>query len=391
MTDGAHERSAEAIASSRDELVGLSERIHGFAELSAEEVQSAAAVADLLEDHGFAVEPGVGGMPTALDARRGSGDLVVGLIAEYDALPEVGHACGHNIIAASAVGAALGLASVADELGIAVALIGTPAEERLGGKAIMLEAGAFDDLGCALMVHPWSVDRLDSAVLAVTQFEVSFGGRAAHASAAPDLGVNAADAMVIAQVAIGLLRQQLPQGVQVHGIVTEGGAAANIIPAVARGSFMVRARTMEQLEAAIPRVRACFEAGATASGASVELHVISKDYTHLEQDADLLACFARHAEALGRRFQTEGPAPSYSTDMGNLSLAVPSIHPLLSIETGGAVNHQPAFAAACLGPSAEAAILDGARALAAVGIDAATDPGLRQRLVDGAARRGRRS
>ena len=376
--------AAAAIESSRDALIALSEAIHGFAELGFEEVASAAAAADLLEGAGFSVTRGVCDLPTAFDARFGSGDLVVALMAEYDALPEVGHACGHNIIATSSIGAGLGLAAVADELGLEVRVLGTPSEESGGGKALMLERGGFDGVAAAMMVHPWSLERLHSSCLAVSQLDVSFAGRTAHARAAPWEGVNAGDAMVISQVAIGLLRQQLPPGCQVHGIVTEGGQAANIIPGSTSGKFMARARSIEDLEALVPRVVACFEAGALASGAVLAVSQTAPAYTHLVQDPDLLASYRRHAEARGRTFDDDDagvPAPTYSTDMANISLAIPSIHPLIRIETNGAVNHQPEFAAACLGPSAEAAIIDGAVALAGVAIDAASTEELRARLI----------
>ena len=376
--------AAAAIESSRDVLVALSEAIHGFAELGFEEVASAGAAADLLEASGFTVTRGVCDLPTAFDARFGSGDLVVALMAEYDALPEVGHACGHNLIATSSIGAGLGLAAVADELGLEVRVLGTPSEESGGGKALMLERGGFDGVAAAMMVHPWSLERLYSSCLAVSQLDVSFAGRTAHASAAPWEGVNAGDAMVVSQVAIGLLRQQLPPGCQVHGIVVDGGQAANIIPGSTTGKFMARARSIEDLEALVPRVIACFEAGALASGATLTVTQTAPAYTHLVQDPDLLASYRRHAEARGRSFDDDDagvPAPTYSTDMANISLVIPSIHPLIKIETNGAVNHQPEFAAACLGPSAETAIIDGAIALAGVAVDAASTDAIRARLI----------
>ena len=236
------------------------------------------------------------------------------------------------------------------------------------------------------MAHPWSFDRLESACLAVDHFDVAFEGRTAHASAAPSEGINAGDAMVISQVALGLLRQQLPEGDQLHGIVTEGGQAANIIPGHVTGRFMCRSRTIEGLGALVPRVRACFEAGALASGTTVAIESLAPNYSHLEQDPDLLAAYRRHAEARGRRFELDdegAPLPTYSTDMANISLAIPSIHPLIGLETNGAVNHQPEFAAACVGPSANQALFDGAVALSLTGLDAATTPSLRQRLQAG--------
>ncbi len=194
--------------------------------------------------------------------------------------------------------------------------------------------------------------------------------------------------MVIAQVALGLLRQQLPPGDQVHGVVTNGGEAANIIPARVTGRFMARSLTLGGLERLEPRVQACFRAGAQATGAEVRFVPLAPDYSHMESDQGLLARYRANAEALGRRFtlDDEGAArPTLSTDMANVSLAVPTIHPLLAIESGGSVNHQPEFAAACITPSADTAVRDGALALAWTAIDAAEPGALRDRLLAGAA------
>jgi len=368
------------------DLLALSHDLHAHPELSFDEVHSAARTADVLERGGFRVTTGTAGLPTAFVAEAGDGPLVLAICAEYDALPDVGHACGHNIIAASAVGAGLGLLPLADELGVTVRVLGTPAEEGGGGKVLMLDAGAFDDVHAAMMVHPWATERLEATCLAVHHFDVAFAGRTAHASAAPWQGVNAGDAMVIAQVALGLLRQQLPPGDQLHGVVTNGGEAANIIPARVTGRFMVRSLTIQGLEELIPRVRACFEAGARATGAEVEFTPLAPDYSHMESDADLLGHYRSNAEALGRTFDLDdrGAArPTLSTDMANVSLAVPTIHPLLAIDSQGAVNHQPEFAAACITPSADAAVRDGALSLAWTAIDAAAPGPLRERLLAG--------
>ena len=377
-------RVAEAVQASLPDLVNLADGLHAEPELGFEEYRSAEAVASMLERHGFAVERGIAGMETAFRATRGSGELHLALMAEYDALPEVGHACGHNLIAASAVGAGIALAAVADELDLTIEVLGTPAEEGGGGKVLMIDAGLFDRVHAAMMAHPWSFDRLSSACLAVDHFDVEFSGRTAHASAAPDQGVNAADAMVIAQVAMGLLRQQLAPGDQIHGIVTLGGEAANVIPAKVTGRFMCRSTSISALDALRPRVDACFQAGALATGCELVVTELAPAYSHMEQDEELLAAYRRHAEARGRQFALDdegAPEPTYSTDMANVSLVVPSIHPLIGIETQGAVNHQPEFAAACTGPSAETALLDAATSLALTGVDAARTPHLRERLL----------
>ena len=380
-----NERAVEAIEGARGELVGLSHYIHAHPELGYEEFESAEAVARIAEAFGFAVERAIAGLPTAFRATRGEGSLHVVYCAEYDALPDVGHACGHNIIAAASLGAAIGLAAVADELDLRVTLLGTPSEEGGGGKVDLIAAGYFDDEHAALMVHPFASERLEAIVLAVDHFDVVFTGKEAHASAAPWEGLNALDALTISQVALGLLRQQLRPGDQVHGIVTEGGSAANIIASRAVGRFMARATTAERLKELRERVDACFEAGALATGTTLRIEELGHPFTHLTSDVDILDHYRRAAEALGRSFHLDDdgvPKPTISTDMGNVSLVVPSIHPLLMIPTNGAVNHQPEFTAACVTPAADQAVIDGAIALATTVIAVALDEGLRERLVN---------
>jgi amidohydrolase len=374
----------EAVEGNKDRLVSLSRAIHDEPELCFEEARAAARGAALLEESGFDVERGAYGLPTAVRATTGPGPLSVVICAEYDALPAVGHACGHNLIAAAAVGAGAGLAGVAGDLGLAVTVLGTPAEEGGGGKVMLLERGAFAGAHAAMMVHPWPEDRLSATCLAVDHIEVRFAGRAAHASASAGRGINAADAMVLSQVAIGLLRQQLDVGDQVHGIVTKGGDAANIIPAETIGRFMIRARTLDGLARLRPRVQRCFEAGALATGSTVEVRDLAPTYSHFVPDDALLASWRRNAESLGRRYPSDDdgePLPTISTDMANVSLACPSIHPMVGIDARGAVNHQAEFADACLGPSAEQAILDGAVGMAWTAVDASTEGPLRTHLL----------
>jgi amidohydrolase len=378
------ERASEAIEDVRNELVSLSHFIHEHPELGYEEYESSTVLANFIEGQGFEVERGSAGLPTAFRATKGTGDLHVVYCAEYDALPDVGHACGHNIIATSSLGAAIGLGAVADDAGVTVTLLGTPSEEGGGGKVDLLDAGYFDDAHAAMMVHPFPSDRLEATVLAVDHFDVVYIGKEAHASAAPWEGVNALDALTIAQVALGLLRQQLRPGDQVHGIVTEGGSAANIIPSRVVGRFMARSVTFDRLAQLRERVNACFEAGALATGATLAFEELGHPFSHLESDLDILAHYRQAAEALGRDFHLddeEAPRPTISTDMGNVSLKVPSIHPLLMIPTNGAINHQPEFTAACVTPDADQAVIDGALALAHTAIAVAEDEKLRERLM----------
>jgi amidohydrolase len=380
----AREIAASAIQRHGDELVALSHFIHSHPELGYEEFESSNAVASLAEEAGFVVERGIAGLPTAFRATMGRGDLHIVYCAEFDALPDVGHACGHNLIAASSLGAGIGLGTVADELNVTVTVLGTPSEEGGGGKIDLIKAGYFDDVHAAMMVHPFPSDRLDALCLAVDHFDVTYEGKEAHAAAAPWVGVNALDALTIAQVAIGLLRQQLRPGDLVHGIVLEGGSAANIIPSRAAGRFMARSLTSERLAELRLRVDACFEAGALATGASLRIEEIGSAFSQMETDTDVLAHYRVAAEALGRSFTLDDEGvdrPAISTDMANVSLVVPSIHPMLMIPTNGAVNHQPEFTAACITPEADRAVLVGAIALAHTAIAVANDEKLRARLM----------
>jgi amidohydrolase len=377
----AKEAARERVRQASDELVALSHRIHANPELGFEEERACAWLCELLDGAGLAVERGVGELPTAFAARAGSGPLHVVVCAEYDALPEVGHACGHNVIAAAAAGTGLALARVADDVGLRVTVLGTPAEEGGGGKILLLRRGAFDGAHAAMMVHPSPYEQAEMPIIAVSQFQATYTGKAAHASAYPYRGVNAADALVIAQTAIGLLRQQLRPGDRVHGIVTRGGAAANVIPAHTTGTWMVRAETLDQLEEVRAKVVRCFEAGALASGATLELSEDHEPYTEMHHDHELSALYQRNAEALGRTLLDHTDRGPGSTDMGNVSLAMPSIHPTIGIDAGGAVNHQPEFTEKCATPAADQAVVDGAVALAWTAIDAAADQALRQRLL----------
>ena len=382
----AKEAARERVEQARDELVDLSHRIHANPELGFEEEQASAWLCELLDGAGLQVERGVGDLPTAFAARAGSGPLHVVVCAEYDALPAVGHACGHNVIAAMAAGAGMALARVADDAGLRVTVLGTPAEEGGGGKILLLKRGAFDGAHAAMMVHPSPYEQPEMPIIAVNHLKVAYTGKEAHASAYPFLGVNAADALVVAQTANGLLRQHLRPSDRVHGIVTKGGDAANIIPAHTTADWMVRAADLEQLEEVRAKVARCFEAGALATGATLELSEDHDPYSEMRHDHELSALYQRNAEALGRTFIGRSDRGAGSTDMGNVSLALPSIHPTIGIDSLPAVNHQPEFTASCATPAADQAVVDGAVAMAWTAIDAAADQALRERLLAGPAR-----
>jgi amidohydrolase len=388
---GARERFDAAEQS----LIDLSHRIHAHPELGFEEERAAAWMCETMADAGFAVEQGVCGMPTAFIARAGSGPLHIAICAEYDCLPGIGHACGHNIIAASSAGAAIAAAKVADDAGLTIILLGTPAEEicNASGKILMLERGGFAGAHAAMMVHPAPVDLSAPQILAAAMFDVMYTGKEAHASAFPELGINAADALTVAQTAIGLLRQHIHDTDRIHGIVTKGGEAPNIVPAHTAARYIVRAQTLDKLQTLIPKVHRCFEAGAIATGCKYEIAGGDKPYAEMLHDRDMVSIYRRNAEALGRSFIDPDPARAVgrtramgagSTDMGNVSLAIPAIHPLIGINSIPAVNHQPEFTAACATPDADRAIVDGAVAMAWTAIDIANDKVLRKRLLNAA-------
>ncbi|MGH3319682.1 MAG: M20 family metallopeptidase [Streptosporangiaceae bacterium] len=368
-----------------EEVVGLSHRIHANPELGFEEHQSSRWVADALAGGGFRVESDVGGLPTAFAASAGSGDLTIAICAEYDALPDVGHACGHNVIASAAVTAGLALAPLADDLGVTVKVFGTPAEEGGGGKILMLDRGMFDGVHAAMMVHPSPRGLVAQPTLAVSHLEVGYSGKEAHASSYPQEGVNAGDALTVAQVSVGLLRQHIRATDRIHGIVTGGGQAPNVIPGKTTASYYARARTLEELAELRPRAERCFEAGATATGCTLTIDEASPPYSEFDHDGDMAARYRANAEALGREFdevhEDEALARAGSTDMANVSLALPAIHPMIRIECGGSSNHQHEFAAWCARPSADKAALDGGLAMAWTVIDLATDDTQRRRLL----------
>src|SRR6058998_3123459 len=373
----------ERLETTRDDLVALSHRIHAHPELGFEEERASTWLAETLDAAGFRVARGVCDLPTAFVAEAGSGPLCIAICAEYDCLPGIGHACGHNIIAAMAAGAGIAAARVADDVGLTVRVVGTPAEEGGGGKILLLERGAFAGVHAAMMVHPAPADVVEPATLAWWEFEVRYAGKSAHASAFPELGINAADAITVAQTAIGLLRQHIRRGDRIHGIVTDGGDAPNVVPAHTAADYIVRARTLAELDDIRGKVLHCFEAGALATGATLEVKPSGEPYAEVRCDAALAAVYRRNAEAVGRSFPDLGvliERAAASTDMGNVSHALPSIHPMIGIGSLPAVNHQPEFTAHCVTAAADQAVADGALALAWTAVDVASDPALAARL-----------
>lgn len=367
------QRATEAFESVEAELRSISKWMYENPELAYHEIEASKRLATFLTDHGFDVSHPAYGVDTAFEARVGTSGPRVVICTEYDALPEVGHACGHNIIATSSVGAGIALAGLADELGIRVTVLGTPAEEGGGGKIDLIEAGAFEDAAASMLIHPSPRNLVDPKLLAAQGFEVTFRGKEAHAAATPHMGRNALDAFVSAYNGISTLRQQLEPSDRVHGVIHEGGAAPNVIPAITRSRWIVRAATAERFESLRSKVVSCFEAAALATRCELEIQYEGEPYVDLITNPVMAALFQANATTLGREMPTraeKGIETSASSDMGNVSHLLPSIHPSVEIETDS-VNHQPEFAAATVTPSGDLAIRDGALAMAYTVIDMA--------------------
>ncbi len=376
-------KAEAALATELDRILAFSHRLHDNPETGWQEFKASAWLAEELRAVPTArVAHGLGDLPTAVRAEAGNGELVLTICAEYDALPGVGHACGHNIIAASALGAFAALAPIADELNLTVRLLGTPAEENGGGKILMLEKGDFDGTHAAMMIHPGNVDESEMHPFACSGFLVRYEGRAAHASASPHEGINALDALTVALTAIGLARQQLEPGQQIHGSVDGAGTAPNVIPETATGKWMVRAHDVLSLQRVTAVLERCLRAGAVASGATLHIEQVGRTYADMLNDSAMAELFTANAARIGRKM-TKGDKRAGSTDMANVSHAFPSIHPMISLGDGCPPIHNEAFARFAASPAGDQAVRDGALSMAFTCIDLATDPRQRTRLLAG--------
>jgi amidohydrolase len=375
-------RACAAIDADAERLISLSHRIHAHPEVAFKEFQAAEWLTGYLRDQKFDVTPGIAGLATAFRASAGAGSgPTVAILAEYDALPGIGHGCGHNIIATAAAGAGTGVRAVIDALAGSVQVIGTPAEEVYGGKVAMIREGAFEGVDAAIMTHPGTRDAVIAKALACAELRVEYYGREAHAAAQPERGINALEAMIIAYNAINALRQHIRRTARVHGVITDGGEAPNIVPGHSAASFLVRAEDDEYLEELKTRVAACFEAGATATGATLELTWNINQYAAMNTNAAIATACRRNFAAIGRDVpEDERPRPLGSTDMGNVSKVVPGIHPTIAIAPPEVNGHSPEFAAYAASEAGDRAVIDGAKALAMTAIAILADAGLRQRM-----------
>ena len=372
-------RAAAAVESRAAQLIDISHRIHENPELGFEEHFAHDLLAGAAEEAGLATQRGAFGIETAFAARAGHSGPLVAFLCEYDALPGVGHACGHNIIAASGLGAGLAAAEVVESLGGRLLVLGTPAEEGGGGKVRLLEAGAFEGVDAALMLHPSGLELAEMQTLAVQQLHARYRGHAAHASAAPQDGRNALDGAVLGYVATAALRQHIADDERLHGIFTDGGQKPNIVPAFAETNWYARSPTTAGLDVLKERLEACLRGGAASAGVDLELEWADYSFQEVRSNGPLVELWKANAAALGRHPQPPAPGRTVlgSTDMGNVSQVVPSIHPMLAVAPPEVALHTEAFAGCARGPGGDRGVLDGAKTLAAVAIDYWSDESVR--------------
>jgi amidohydrolase len=355
----------DSIETQREQLIQLSLNIHDNPELGFKEEKAATWLTGYLEDSGFHIERGIAGLATAFRASYGQERPRIALLAEYDALPKIGHGCGHNIIGVSAVGAGVASKRLIDSLGGSVAVMGTPGEENYGGKIDMVKGGAFKEVDVAMIVHPDTRNMPTEDALACISLEVEFFGRPAHAAGEPRKGINALDAMILAFTSINALRQHIRRDARIHGIITDGGEAPNIIPGHSAGVFSVRALDNDYLSELKNRVLNCFAGASVASGARLEYRWRDRTYAPMKSNMILAGLFKHNLESLGRDVEDFDPRSGLgSTDMGNVSQVVPSIHPTIAIAPREVLIHTPEFAAATISEAGHSALLDAAKAMA---------------------------
>ncbi len=369
----AKERVQEEVDRRADLLLEVSHRIHGHPEVLFEETFAADLLASAL-----GTEAGAYGLDTAFESRYGSGSGPnVTVICEYDALPGIGHGCGHNVIAAAGLGAGLAAASVAEATGGRLVVLGTPAEEGGGGKVLMGDRGAFEGIDAALMVHPAGADLTEPDVIAIATWKVEYFGRGAHAAAAPHHGRNALDAMVLGYNAVAALRQHIAATDRIHGVFLEAGEKPNIVPDHTVAEWYVRSATIDTLQPLKARVLACLEAGAAAAGCRMEVSPTCPEYSDLRTNPALIDLYRANSEVLGRRVADPSAANRViaSTDMGNVSHLVPSIHPMIAVAPPDVPLHSADFARCAASEEGDKAVLDGAKAMAMTVVDLWLAPG----------------
>jgi amidohydrolase len=356
------------------ELIALSRALYDDPELSLEEVRASRRLSEVLSREGFAVRPGVGSLPTSfVAASRGTGPgPTVAILAEYDALPDIGHGCGHNLIAASALGAGRVLRRLRDRIPGEVRIIGTPGEETVGGKAVMVREGVFEGLDAALMIHPGTEYRVHTTSLACQSIEVTFLGKASHAVAAPDRGVNALDPLLQLYMGIDALRKGLTPEVRIPGVIVEGGKRANVVPDRAVGRFSIRGRDRGTVDAIRERIVRLAQGLAAAGGARVTVTRIDETYDEMLTNGILANLFKDNLKLLGINTNDAPRDRMGSLDMGNVSHVVPSLHAYVAIAPAGGALHTREFAEATVSDSGRRGLMAAVQALAMTAIDLLT-------------------
>jgi amidohydrolase len=365
-----------------DQLIAASHRIHAHPELNFAEFIAHETLTGILEDRGLPVERSAYGIDTAFDCAVGEGGPTIAVLCEYDALPGIGHACGHNVIATAGLGAGIAAAALANEAGGRVRVMGTPAEEGGGGKIAMARQGAFDTVDASMMVHPADADLVRMDCVALQELTISYQGKAAHAAAAPWEGRNALDAAVLGYMNVAALRQHIRPNERIHGVFRKGGDKANIVPAETSMEWIVRSGTIASLQPLKDRVLTCLESAAAACGCTADHQWHQHTYSDMIDNEPMVAAYAANALSLGRQLadpQTTGKRVVGSTDMGNVSYLVPSIHPMIQVAPDGVAIHTVEFAEWAGGERGDRAVLDGAKAMAMTVIDMWTDTTLLER------------
>ena len=361
------------VDSQRTKLIALSHRIHDNPETGFHEVKASKWLCAYLETNGFEIERGICDLPTSFRATYGKGKPVIALMAEYDALPQIGHACGHNIICTAASGAAIAAKEAIDQYGGSIVVIGTPAEELYGGKAIMAERGAFNAIDVAMIVHPSTHDLTSARALACITLEVEFFGKAAHAAARPEEGINALEALILSFNGVNSLRQHIRERARIHGIITKGGDAPNIVPDHTAGTFLVRAVDEAYLEELKIKVLNCFQAAAQATGAQLQF-TWKEYYAPMRANMTLAKVLAANMHTVGRNPEPIPDRASGSSDVGNVSMLVPAIHPEVAIVPHNISLHSVDFRAAAVSEEGDRGLLDGAKILALTTVDLLANP-----------------
>ena len=365
----------------KPQLVQLSLNIHDNPEVGFHEEKASMWLTSYLENNEFQVERGIAGLPTAFQAIYGQESPKIALLAEYDALPRIGHGCGHNIIAASAVGAAVASKIIVDRVGGSIIVLGTPGEEIFGGKIDMVKAGIFQGIDVAMVVHPDIRNIATIQALACISLGVEFVGKPAHAAARPESGINALEAMILAFNSINSLRQHIKGEARIHGIITDGGEAPNIVPAHSAADFLIRAPDNDYLEELKGKVLDCFVGAAVASGARLEYKWSDKAYAPMKNNMTLAYLFSQNMESLGRRVEAFDSNFGFgSTDMGNVSQVVPSIHPTIAIASPEVLIHTPEFAFVAGSEMGHRGLLDAAKAMAMTVVDILSRPDMLDKI-----------